>query len=144
MERTFTCGSYLCVERHSLFWKVVGSCAHTRESRTATVHGAPYTVNSRVVVGPIYVYMCTYSYRTRCTIHGVPYTVNSRVEGAFTCGSYSCVERHSRVEGTFMCGSYSRVEEAFTCGSYSRVEGTFTCGSYSRVERATKVKFFTP
>ena len=21
------------------FWKVVGSCAHTRESRTATIHG---------------------------------------------------------------------------------------------------------
>ena len=33
------------------FWKVVGSCAHTCESRTATVHGAPYMVNSRVVVG---------------------------------------------------------------------------------------------
>ena len=52
------------------FWKVVGSCAHTRESRTATVHGAPYTVNSRVVVGAIYAYTCTYSYRTRCTVHG--------------------------------------------------------------------------
>ena len=51
------------------FWKVVGSCAHTRESRTATVHGAPYTVNSRVVVGAIYAYMCTYSYRTQCTVH---------------------------------------------------------------------------
>ena len=25
----------------------------------------PYTVNSRVVVGAIYAYMCTYSYRTR-------------------------------------------------------------------------------
>ena len=52
------------------FWKVVGSCAHTRESHTATVHGAPYTVNSCVVVGAIYAYMCTYSYRTRCTVHG--------------------------------------------------------------------------
>ena len=52
------------------FWKMVGSCAHTRESRTATVHGAPYTVNSRVVVGAIYAYMCTYIYHTRCTIHG--------------------------------------------------------------------------
>ena len=51
------------------FWKVVGSCAHTHESRTATVHGAPYTVNSRVVVGAIYAYMCTYSYHTRCTVH---------------------------------------------------------------------------
>ena len=66
------------------FWKVVGSCAHTRESRTATVHGElmcggggnirihvylqlPYMVNSRVVVGAIYAYMCTYSYHTRCT-----------------------------------------------------------------------------
>ena len=54
---------------------------------TATVHGVltcggggniriyvylhlPYTVNSRVVVGAIYAYMCTYSYRTRCTVHG--------------------------------------------------------------------------
>ena len=70
------------------FWKVVGSCAHTRESRTATVHGEltcggggnirihvylqlPYTVNSHVVVGAIYAYMCTYSYRTQCTVHGV-------------------------------------------------------------------------
>ena len=52
------------------FWKVVGSCAHTRESRTATIHGAPYTVNSHVVVGAIYAYICTYSYRTWCTIHG--------------------------------------------------------------------------
>ena len=142
---------------------------------TATIHGVltcggegnirihvylqlPYTVNSRVVVGAIYAYMCTYSYHTRCTVHGVPYTVhctrctvhgapykvNSHVEGAFMCGSYSRVERHSRVEGTFTCGSYSHVEEAFTCGSYSHVQGTFTCGSYSRVRRATKVKFFTP
>ena len=78
------------------FWKVVGSCAHTRESHTATETGAPYTVNSRVVVGAIYAYMCSYSYRTRCTIHGeltcggggnirihvylqLPYTVNSCV-----------------------------------------------------------------
>ena len=37
---------------------------------TATVHGVPYTVNSRVVVGAIYAYMCTYSYHTRCTVHG--------------------------------------------------------------------------
>ena len=81
---------------------------------TATIHGVPYTVNSRVVVGAIYAYMYTYSYRTRCTVYGVPYTVNSCVEGAFICGSYS------------------------------RVQGTFTCGSYSRVRRATKVKFFTP
>ena len=44
------------------FWKVVGSCAHTCESHTATTHGAPYTVNSRVVVGAIYAYMCV----TRC------------------------------------------------------------------------------
>ena len=37
---------------------------------TATVHGVPYTVNSRVVVGAIYAYMCTYSHRTWCTVHG--------------------------------------------------------------------------
>ena len=30
----------------------------------------PYTVNSHVVVGAIYAYMCTYSYRTQCTVHG--------------------------------------------------------------------------
>ena len=80
VEGTFMCGSYSRVKRHShvegtfmvdgrlfdhFFWKVVGSCAHTCESRTATVHGAPYTVNSCVVVGAIYAYMCTYSYRTR-------------------------------------------------------------------------------
>ena len=29
----------------TFFWKVVGSCAHTRESRTATIHGTPYTVH---------------------------------------------------------------------------------------------------
>ena len=54
----------------TFFGKVVGSCAHTRESHTATVHSAPYMVNSRVVVGAIYAYMCTYSYHTWCTIHG--------------------------------------------------------------------------
>ena len=52
------------------FWKVVGSCVHTHESCTATVHSAPHTVNSCVVVGAIYAYMCTYSYRTWCTVHG--------------------------------------------------------------------------
>ena len=36
---------------------------------TATVHGAPYTVYSHVVVGAIYAYMCTYSYCTQCTVH---------------------------------------------------------------------------
>ena len=60
------------------FWKVVGSCAHTCESHTrwthvwwwgqythtcvptATIHGVPYRVNSRVVVGAIlHVYLHT-------------------------------------------------------------------------------------
>ena len=110
------------------FWKVVGSCAHTRESRTATVHGAPYTVNSCVVVGAIYAYMCTYSYRTQCTVHG-----------ELACGGGGNIRIHvylqllytvnSRVEGAFMCGSYSRLQGTFTCGSYSHVEGTFTCGA---------------
>ena len=105
---------------HVWWW---GQYTHTCVP-TATVHGALYTVYSRVVVGAIYAYMCTYSYRTRCTcvhvylqlpytvhrtwctVHGVPYTVNSHVEGAFMCGSYS------RVQGTFTCGSYSRVRRA--------------------------------
>ena len=41
-------------------WKVVGSCAHTHESRGgATVHvQLPYTVNSHVVVGAIYAGTC--------------------------------------------------------------------------------------
>ena len=77
---------------HVWWW---GQYTHTCVP-TATVHGVPYTVNSCVVVGAIYAYMCTYSYRTRCThvwwwgqythtcvptatVHGVLYTVNSRV-----------------------------------------------------------------
>ena len=74
-----------CLVGH-FFWKVVGSCAHTRESHTATVHGAPYTVNSRVVVGAIYAYMCTYSYRTWCTIHG-----------ELTCGGGGNIRIHMTV-----------------------------------------------
>ena len=82
------------------FWKVVGSCAHTRESRTATVHSALYTVNSRVVVGAIYAYMCTYSYRTWCThvwwwgqyTHTCVPTAT--VHGVLTCGGGGNIRIH--------------------------------------------------
>ena len=148
---------------HVWWW---GQYTHTCVP-TATVHGAPYTVYSHVVVGAIYTYMCTYSYRTRCTIHGVPCTVYSRVvvgaiyaymctysyctwctvHGELTCGgggqyTHTCVPT-ATVHGVPYTVN-SCVEGAFTCGSYSRVQGTFTCGSYSCVRRATKVKFFTP
>ena len=73
------------------FWKVAGSCAHTRESCTATVHGAPYTVNSRVVVGAIYAYMCTYSYRTWCTVHG-----------ELTCGGGGNIRIHVYLQLPYM------------------------------------------
>ena len=122
------------------FWKVVGSYAHTHESRTATVHGELtcggggnirihvylqllYTVNSRVVVGAIYAYMCTYSYRTRCThvwwwgqymhtcvptatVHSVPYTVH-----------------HTRCTHVWWWGQYTH-----TCVPTATVHGELTCG----------------
>ena len=76
------------------WWQYTHTYVHT-----ATVHGVPYTVNSRVMVGAIYTCICTYSYRTCCVVHGelcgayshvgvhyhgriyiqLPYTVNSRV-----------------------------------------------------------------
>ena len=83
----------------------------------------PYTVNSCVVVGAIYAYMCTYSYRTRCThvwwwgqythtcvpkatVHGVPYTVNSRVVvGAIY--AYMC---------TYSYRTWCTVHSELTCG----------------------------
>ena len=58
---------------------------------TATVHGAPYTVNSRVVVGAIYAYMCAYSYRTRCTIHG-----------ELTCGGGANIRIHVYLQLPYM------------------------------------------
>ena len=105
------------------FWKAVGSCAHTRESGTATVHSAPYTVNSHVVVGAIYAYMCTYSYRTRCTIHG-----------EITCGGGGNIRIHVYLQLPYMV--YSRVVVgaiyAYMC-TYSyctrcTVHGELTCG----------------
>ena len=118
------------------FWKVVGSCAHTRESRTATVHGVLYTVNSRVVVGAIYAYMCTYSYRTRCTIHceltcggggnicihvylQLPYTVHCTwctIHGELTCGG------GIHMWELLMCAGDIHMWELFTCGE------AFMCG----------------
>ena len=58
---------------------------------TATVHGVLYTVNSRVVVGAIYAYMCTYSYRTWCTIHGV-----------LTCGGGGNIRIHVYLQLPYM------------------------------------------
>ena len=90
---------------------------------TATIHSVLYTVNSRVVVGAIYAYMCTYSYHTRwthvwwwgqymhtcvptATVHGVPYTVNSRVVVgaiyAYMC-TYSYRTRCT-IHGVLTCG----------------------------------------
>ena len=133
-------------------WKVVGSCAHTRESRTATVHGEltcggggnirihvylqlPYTVYSRVVVGAIYAYMCTYSYRTRCThmwwwgqythtcvptatVHGAPYTVYSCVVvGAIY--AYMCTYSYcTRCTHVWWLGQYTH-----TCVPTATVHG---------------------
>ena len=129
------------------FWKVVGSCAHTHESRTATAHGAPYTVNSRVVVGAIYAYMCTYSYHARCTVHGeftcggggnirihvylqLPYTVNSRVVvGAIY--AYMCTySYHTQctVHSELTCGGGIHVWELLTCAGDIHVWELLMCG----------------
>ena len=75
----------------------------------------PYTVNSRVVVGAIYAYMCTYSYRTRCTVHG-----------ELTCGGGGNI----RMWELLTCGGDIHMWELLTCG------GAFTCGTYSRVAGA--------
>ena len=140
---------------HSLiFWKVVGSCAHTRESRTATVHGAPYTVNSHVVVGAIYAYMCTYSYRTRCTIHGelkcggggnirihvclqLPYTVHRTrctVHGVLTCGGGGNIRIHVYLQLPYMVHR-TRCTHVWWWGQYTHtcvptatIHGELTCG----------------
>ena len=145
------------------FWKVVGSCAHTRESRTATVHGAPYTVNSRVVVGAIYAYMYSYIYRTRCTIHGeltcggggnirihvylqLPYTVHrtrwthvwrghSRVGATHVWRGIHVWRGHSRVGAIHMWRRHSRVGTIHVWRGHSHVEGTFTCGGDIHVWR---------
>ena len=135
------------------FWKVVGSCAYTCESCTATVHGAPYTVNSRVVVGAIYAYMCTYSYRTRCTIHGELMCGgggNIRIH-VYLQLPYTVHHTQCTVHGELTCGGGIHVWELLTCAGdihvwelrverHSCVEGTFTCGSYSCVERHSRVE----
>ena len=89
---------------------------------TATIHGVPYTVNSHVVVGAIYAYMCTYSYHTRCTIHGeltcggggnirihvylqLLYTVHHTwctVHGVLTCGGGSNIRIHVYLQLPYM------------------------------------------
>ena len=78
----------------------------------------PYTVNSRVVVGAIYAYMCNYSYRTRvhrtrCTVHG-ELTCGGGIHmwELFTCGE------------TFTYGGDIHVWELFTCGdAFTFLEG---------------------
>ena len=108
---------------------------------TATVHSASYTVNSRVVVGAIYAYMCTYSYHTRCTVHGVPYTVNSRVvvgaiyaymctysyrtwctvHGVLTCGGGANIHIHVYLQLPYMV-HHTRCTDVWWWGQY-----THTC-----------------
>ena len=73
---------------HVWWW---GQYTHTCVP-TATVHCVPYTVNSRVVVGAIYAYMCTYSYHTRCT--------HMWWWGQYT---HTCVPT-ATVHGELMCG----------------------------------------
>ena len=102
------------------FWKVVGSCAHKRESRTATVHGAPYMVNSRVMVGAIYAYMCTYSYRTRCTIHG-----------ELTCGGGGNIRIHVYLQLPYMV-HHTRCTHVWWWGQY-----THTCVPTATVHGAS-------
>ena len=95
---------------------------------TVTVHGVPYTVNSCVVVGAIYAYMCTYSYCTRCNVHGAPYTVYSRVVvGAIY--AYMCTYSY-RTQYTVHGVPYtvnSHVEGAFTCAGDIHVWELLTC-----------------
>ena len=111
-----------------------------------TVYSAPYTVYSRVVVGAIYAYMCTYSYRTQCTVHGeltcggggnicihvylqLPYTVNSRVVvGAIY--TYMCTYSYRTrctVHGELTCGGGIHVWELLTCAGDIHVWELLTC-----------------
>ena len=68
---------------HVWWW---GQYTHTYV-HTATVHGVPYTVNSCVVVGAIYAYICTYSCRTWCTMHG-----------ELTCGGGDNIRIHMYIQ----------------------------------------------
>ena len=83
----------------------------------------PYTVNSHVVVGAIYAYMCTYSYRTRCTIHG-----------ELMCGGGGNIRIHVYLQLLYMMhrtrcthvwwwGQYTH-----TCVPTATVHGELTCG----------------
>ena len=96
-----------CTRWTHVWW--LGQYMHTCVP-TATIHGAPYTVYSRVVVGAIYAYMCTYSYHTRCNIHGAPYMVYSCVVvGAIY--AYMCTYSH--------CAPYMvqcTIHSELTCG----------------------------
>ena len=114
----------------------------------------PYTVYSRVVVGAIYAYMCTYSYRTRwthvwwwgqymhtcvptATVHGVPYTVNSRVVVgtiyAYMC-TYSYRTQCTHVwwwgQYTHTCVPTATVHGAPYTGhrTWCTIHGELTCG----------------
>ena len=132
---------------HMWWW---GQYTHTCVP-TATVHGVPYTVNSRVVVGAIYTYIpCTYSYRTWCTIHGeltcggggnicihvylqLPYTVyHTRWTHVWWWGQYmhTCVPTATvygapyvvyRTQWTHVWRGHSRVEATHVCRGHSRV-----------------------
>ena len=135
---------------HVWWW---GQYTHTCVP-TTTVHGVPYTVNSRVVVGAIYAYMCTYSYRTWCNIHGAPYTVYSHVvvgaiyaymctysyctqctiHGELTCGGGSNIRIHVYLQLPYMVQRTRCTIHSVPCTVNSHVEGAFTCGSYSRVQ----------
>ena len=139
----------------TFFGRWWGSCVHTRESRTATVHGAPYTVNSCVVVGAIYAYMCTYSYRTRwthvwwwgqythtcvptATVHGAPYTVYSRVVVgaiyAYMC-TYSYRTRCTMYSAPYTVYSHVVVGAiyAYMCTYSYRTRWTHVWRGHSRV-----------
>ena len=96
---------------------------------TATVHGAPYTVNSRVVVGAIYAYMCTYSYRTRCTIHGeltCDGGGNIRIH-VYLQLPYTVHRTRCTVHGELMCGGGIHVWELLTCAGDIHVWELLTC-----------------
>ena len=145
------------------FWKVVGSCVHTRESRTATVHGAPYMVNSRVVVGAIYAYMCTYNYRTRCTVHGelmcggggnicihvylqLPYTVHhTRCTHVWWWGQYThtCVPT-ATIHGAPYTVHHTQctVHGELTCGGGIHVWELLTCETSHQSEILHSLIFF--
>ena len=93
------------------FWKVVESCAHTRESRTATIHGELTCGGGGNIRIHVYLQLPYTVHCTRCTVHS-----------KLTCGG------GIHVWELLTCAGDIHVWELLTCGGDIHVWELFTCG----------------